>query len=257
MSITQITERAITSLRPYARNARTHSKKQVRQIAASIERFGFTNPVLISDDGEIVAGHGRMAVVSSSDVYRAHGRLIGLEPSSPDPVPLNEDAPLRSVLYPYRGREAKIGAYAHDYEKILVEQTVQNAKGFDWTILRLPKVYGPEDNSNLATVYGFSAVPDWRWTHGHVTNIAAAIAVAISHPLARNEIFNVGEATTPTMGERLARLPTWAGIPPNPPPFNYDQPMVTDTTKIRRVLGFADVVDESSAMKLMVSRQQR
>lgn len=53
-------ERAITSLRPYARNARTHSKKQVRQIAASIERFGFTNPVLISDDGEIIAGHGRV-----------------------------------------------------------------------------------------------------------------------------------------------------------------------------------------------------
>jgi len=60
MSISQITERAITSLRPYARNARTHSKKQVRQIAASIERFGFTNPVLISDEGEIIAGRGRV-----------------------------------------------------------------------------------------------------------------------------------------------------------------------------------------------------
>lgn len=35
-------------------------KKQVKQIAASIERFGFTNPVLVSDDGEIVAGHGRV-----------------------------------------------------------------------------------------------------------------------------------------------------------------------------------------------------
>jgi DNA modification methylase len=60
MSSTQVTERAITSLRPYARNARTHSKKQVRQIAASIDRFGFTNPVLISNDGEIIAGHGRV-----------------------------------------------------------------------------------------------------------------------------------------------------------------------------------------------------
>lgn len=60
MNSTQIKERAITSLRPYARNARTHSRKQVRQIAASIERFGFTNPVLISDDGEIIAGHGRV-----------------------------------------------------------------------------------------------------------------------------------------------------------------------------------------------------
>lgn len=56
----QITERPVAELRPYARNARTHSKKQIRQIAASIERFGFTNPVLVSDDGEIIAGHGRV-----------------------------------------------------------------------------------------------------------------------------------------------------------------------------------------------------
>lgn len=63
----QIVERNITSLKPYARNARTHSKKQVKQIAASIVRFGFTNPVLISDDGEIIAGHGRVEAAKSLD----------------------------------------------------------------------------------------------------------------------------------------------------------------------------------------------
>ncbi|MEY4241263.1 MAG: hypothetical protein RJA14_959 [Pseudomonadota bacterium] len=52
--------RSPSDLRPYSRNARTHSCKQVRQIADSIERFGFTNPVLVSDDGEIIAGHGRV-----------------------------------------------------------------------------------------------------------------------------------------------------------------------------------------------------
>lgn len=56
----QITERRVSELKPYQRNARTHSRKQLKQIAASIERFGFTNPVLVSDDGEIVAGHGRV-----------------------------------------------------------------------------------------------------------------------------------------------------------------------------------------------------
>jgi ParB-like chromosome segregation protein Spo0J len=50
----------VMALRPYAGNARTHSKKQIRQIADSISRFGFTNPVLIYDDGEIIAGHGRV-----------------------------------------------------------------------------------------------------------------------------------------------------------------------------------------------------
>lgn len=52
--------RAISQLKPYARNARTHSKKQIKQIAASIEQFGFTNPVLVSDCGDIIAGHGRV-----------------------------------------------------------------------------------------------------------------------------------------------------------------------------------------------------
>ena len=64
----RIIDRSPNELRPYGNNARTHSKKQIRQIATSIERFGFTNPVLISDDGEIIAGHGRVAAA----------RLLGL-----------------------------------------------------------------------------------------------------------------------------------------------------------------------------------
>ena len=50
----------VASLKPCARNPRTHSKKQIRQIADSIERFGFNNPVLIDRAGGIVAGHGRV-----------------------------------------------------------------------------------------------------------------------------------------------------------------------------------------------------
>ncbi|EWS54897.1 DNA methyltransferase [Methylibium sp. T29] len=50
----------VASLRPYERNARKHSKKQIRLIARSIEEFGFTNPLLIDRDGMVVAGHGRL-----------------------------------------------------------------------------------------------------------------------------------------------------------------------------------------------------
>ena len=50
----------VARLTPYKGNARTHSKRQIRQIADSIERFGFTNPVLIDEAGEIIAGHGRV-----------------------------------------------------------------------------------------------------------------------------------------------------------------------------------------------------
>jgi DNA modification methylase len=55
-----IIERPVTSLKPYTRNARTHSKKQIKQIASSIERFGFVNPVLVGNDDNIIAGHGRV-----------------------------------------------------------------------------------------------------------------------------------------------------------------------------------------------------
>lgn len=47
-------------LSPWERNARTHSKKQLRQLANSIETFGFTNPVLIDRRNQILAGHGRV-----------------------------------------------------------------------------------------------------------------------------------------------------------------------------------------------------
>lgn len=53
------------SLRPWAKNAQTHSKKQLRQIAESIKAFGFTNPVLIDQTGTILAGHGRVEAAKS------------------------------------------------------------------------------------------------------------------------------------------------------------------------------------------------
>lgn len=57
------------SLQPALRNARTHSRKQVRQIADSIQRFGFTNPVLVDGEGRILAGHGRVEAA----------KLLGME----------------------------------------------------------------------------------------------------------------------------------------------------------------------------------
>jgi len=50
----------VSVLKPYERNARTHSKKQIRQIAESIRVFGWTNPILIDGTGGVIAGHGRL-----------------------------------------------------------------------------------------------------------------------------------------------------------------------------------------------------
>ena len=55
----QIVETPLHALRKRERNARTHSKRQIRQIADSIQRFGFNNAILTDDNLEIIAGHGR------------------------------------------------------------------------------------------------------------------------------------------------------------------------------------------------------
>ncbi|ATQ55038.1 site-specific DNA-methyltransferase [Paracoccus yeei] len=65
----EVAYRPLDSLVPYARNARSHSEAQVAEIAGSIREFGFTNPVLIAEDGTLIAGHGRVLAA----------RLLGMD----------------------------------------------------------------------------------------------------------------------------------------------------------------------------------
>ncbi|NBU69965.1 MAG: site-specific DNA-methyltransferase [Bacteroidetes bacterium] len=60
MNTPTIVSLAVADLKPYPTNARTHKKSQLKQIAKSIETFGFTNPVLVDDTNTIIAGHGRV-----------------------------------------------------------------------------------------------------------------------------------------------------------------------------------------------------
>lgn len=60
MKVTELPTIGVDALIPYAKNSRTHSEAQVAQIAASIREFGWTNPVLLDEDGTIIAGHGRI-----------------------------------------------------------------------------------------------------------------------------------------------------------------------------------------------------
>ena len=55
-----IVYRPANNLVPDPRNARTHPKRQIEQLKASIKEFGFTNPILVDPDGNIIAGHGRL-----------------------------------------------------------------------------------------------------------------------------------------------------------------------------------------------------
>jgi DNA modification methylase len=60
-----VVPRPVEALKPASRNARGHSTKQITQIAASIRRFGFVSPVLLTDDDTVLAGHGRLAAARS------------------------------------------------------------------------------------------------------------------------------------------------------------------------------------------------
>lgn len=57
----RVETKPVSALKPYTNNPRTHSKKQVRQIADSIKTFGWTNPILVDEEGGVIAGHGRLA----------------------------------------------------------------------------------------------------------------------------------------------------------------------------------------------------
>jgi hypothetical protein len=70
------------AIRPNPLNARTHSAKQIRQIANSIAAFGFTNPVLVSEDIEVIAGHGRLEAAKLLDLPDAPVIIVpGLSPA--------------------------------------------------------------------------------------------------------------------------------------------------------------------------------
>ena len=64
----KIEQRSVAKLIPYAANSRTHSDAQVAQIAASIKEFGWTNPILVSGDNSIIAGHGRLLAARKLDM---------------------------------------------------------------------------------------------------------------------------------------------------------------------------------------------
>src|SRR6266849_5832192 len=72
----RVTRLKTDDLVPYARNARMHTNAQVDQLAEAIKRFGFTNPVIVDESGEIVAGHGRVMAARRLGLEEVPGVVI-------------------------------------------------------------------------------------------------------------------------------------------------------------------------------------
>lgn len=138
---------AISNLQPYKNNARTHSKRQLRQIADSIERFGFTNPVLVSADNLIIAGHGRVEAA----------KLLGMTE-----VPVRRLAHLNSQ---------EIRAY------ILADNRIAENAGWDKELLALEFEALLEFDFNIELL-GFSAVEIDLTIEGFGTGVGEAAGAA-------------------------------------------------------------------------------
>jgi nucleoside-diphosphate-sugar epimerase len=207
----------------------------------------------------------RMVALSSGDVYRAYGRLLGIEPGPLEPMPLNENAPLRETRYPYRHLATGPGEWTFHYEKILAEQALMSHARLTGTVLRLPAVYGPGDpyrrlrpyikrmHDQRPVILMNNLQYNWRWTHGYVENVAAAITEAVLDERASAKTYNLGEAETPTFGSRvqcLGELMSWRGrivrlesaqMPQHlRPPYDPRQDLVMDSSSVRSDLGFVE-----------------
>lgn len=219
----------------------------------------------------------RMVAISSGDVYRAYGRLLGTEPGSPEPVPIAEDAPLRETLFPYRHASSGPADWTYHYEKILVERAVLEGR-LPATVLRLPAVYGPGDpyrrlrpyikrmDDARPAILLETAQAAWRWTHGYVEDVAQAIALAVADERAAGRVYNLGEATVPTLAERIRRLghiAGWTGdvvaigsdqLPPHlRAPYQPRQDLVMDTRKIRSELGVGELSSSDEGLSRTIA----
>jgi nucleoside-diphosphate-sugar epimerase len=217
----------------------------------------------------------RLVVVSSMDVYRAYGCLLGLEAASPEPRPFNEDSPLRTSRFPYRAEATGANDMAFDYDKIPVEQVVMNSGVLPGTVLRLPAVYGPGDHrlfdrlkrmeDRRRAILLEQDQARWRWTRGYVDNIAAAIVLAAVDDRASGRIYNVGEPDAEPEAEwvrSIARAAGWSGevvvLPKEAMPdhlktaYNFHHHLHADTSRIRRELGYREHISRDEAMNRTV-----
>ena len=144
---------------------------------------------------------GRAVVISSGDVYRAFGCFHGREAGPPDPIPLAENAPLRKSRYPYREKAPSADHWMVRYDKILVEQAVMSQTDLPATILRFPAVLGPNEYRRFQRwlkpiVRGETELriqeswSEWRWTHGLAEDVAEAVVLAATNPIAAGSIYN-------------------------------------------------------------------
>jgi nucleoside-diphosphate-sugar epimerase len=142
---------------------------------------------------------GRWIVISSMDVYRAFGALL-LDRET-DPVPIDEESPVPTERFPYRGRDAD----REDYDKLDVEEVYAPVRAM---VFRLPMVYGEHDYQRREEYLlrrvraGRTRIPfgagTWLTCRVYVRDVGRAVRLALEKPVA-GEVMNLCEDRTYSM----------------------------------------------------------
>jgi nucleoside-diphosphate-sugar epimerase len=229
------------------------------------------------------AFHGiarRLVTVSSMDVYRSYEISLGLAEGPLVPLPLTENSPLRTVLYPYRKHDLS-GIFewvTPEYDKIIVERVARSEPSLPATILRLPMVYGPGDPLHRFFPFlkrmddGRPTIPieetwaRWQGPMGYVENVAAAIALAVTSEAAAGRTYNIAEtdalpwaAWARAVGQaagwqgRILTLPRERTPAHLIPPFNTAQQWTADSSRIRAELGYREGISRAAALARTVA----
>ncbi len=228
---------------------------------------------------EALAGEiERYVLASSADVYRNYAGLH--RKAAPEPVlaPMAEGSPLRETRFPYRLAEPRAvddpQRGLDDYDKIPLEQALAGQDAFDWTVLRLPMVYGPGDRqrrfawlirpmaAGAERIVAPAAWLDWRTSYGFVEDVAAGIALAALRPAAANRVYNLGPAQAPShrdWARAFGGAIGWAGeivegdaggpLSAAVAALDLGYPLATDTRRIRAELGYVEVVTPAEALR--------
>ncbi len=215
----------------------------------------------------------RVVAISSQDVYRAFGRFWRTEPGPPDPMPLTEDSPLRE----------KLSVRGLDYNKTAIERSLMDRKNLNATILRLPAIHGRGDH--VHRLFSFikrmddrrpfillsEGAANWYWARGYVEDMAHAIVLAVTGEQAAGRIYNVAYAKTFNGLEwvqQIARIVGWTGevivlsndkLPAHLQNNTFDltQQFVVDSSRIRKELGYAELVEFDEAMRRTIDWERK
>lgn len=224
----------------------------------------------------------RIVALSSQDVYRAYGVLLGIDDGPEEELPLTESSELRSYP-PYPPEHARkmqsiFSWLDEDYDKVRVEQVLRDSTDPPATILRLPMVYGPGDllhrfypvlkriDDGRSTILLDETIGNTHSPRGYVEDVAHAVVLATLSPRAAGRTYNVVQRDTYTEREwtlKIANAVGWKGsvlvLPTEktPPhlrmPIDNRQDWIVSSARIREELGYREIVSPEEALRRTIT----